>query len=179
VKVPLLIHDESRFPAGAVDDRPVTLVDLFPTLLEAAGVDRDSHPSQGLSLLSDEIPEDRAIVAEYYWPVQALGRYSEEDRSSARLDAFRRRLRSITVEDTKLVWGSDGSHELYDLSSDPEELEDLLSAADAPETEELERRLAETIARFESEVAITPASVRADDLDPDTREALRSLGYIQ
>jgi len=180
VRVPLLIHNPARFGEGTVDHRPVSLVDIFPTLLEAAGVEREGLPCQGLSLLSDEIPENRAILSEYYWPVQALGRYPEEDRSNTRLDAFRRRIRSITVEDAKLVWGGDGRHELFDLAADPDELVNLLaSREDAPELEVLEQRLVETVAALQGEVKVTPVSVRADELDEETREALRSLGYLQ
>jgi len=180
VRVPLLIHDAARPGAGTVDDRPVSLVDIFPTLLEVAGVKRDDMPCQGLSLLSDDIAEDRAILSEYYWPVQALGRYDEDDRSSTRLDAFRRRLRSITVEDAKLVWGGDGRHELFNLAADPGELVNLLDLeAGVRELDALEQRLAETVSALEDEIKITPESVRTDELDGETREALRSLGYLQ
>jgi len=179
VKIPLLIHYPPEFGGGAVDDRPVTLVDVLPTVLDATGIDRDDYPCQGLSLLSDEIPEDRAIITEYYWPVQAFKRYDDEQRESASLDLYRRRLRGITVNGRKLVWGGDGRHELFDLRSDPDELANLLAGGAAGDLGELEKRLSEAVGRFEDQVKVTPVRVRDDELNEETKEALRSLGYMQ
>ena len=180
VKIPLIIHNPPRFRQGVLDHSPVTLADLFPTVLDAAGVESSGYPCQGLSLLSERPPEDRAIISEYYWPVQALGRYSTEDRTSRHLDAHKRRIRSITVGSRKLVWGGDGKHELFDLDEDPEELVNLLDSEDGgDELRALEKRLAELVSSLESERKVVPVSVRTEELDEDTREALRSLGYLQ
>jgi len=180
VKIPLIIHNPPRFRQGSVDRRPVTLADIFPTVLDVAGVESSKYPCQGLSLLSGRLPEDRAILSEYYWPVQALGRYSAEERTSSRLDARKRRIRSITVGSRKLVWGGDGKHELFDLDRDPGELVNLLDREDGAHTlQEMEQRLAQILSRLESERTVVPVSVRTEELDEDTREALRSLGYLQ
>lgn len=180
VKIPLIIHDPPRFREGSLDHRPVTLVDIFPTALETAGIGTDDYPCQGLSLLSEGFTEERPILSEYYWPVQAFGRYGEANRASGRLDVFRRRIRSITVGGAKLVWGGDGRHEFFDLDADPGEVVNLLDReGSAGEAQALEQRLAEIVRRLESEMKVVPASVRADELDEDTREALRSLGYLQ
>ncbi|MBD3349410.1 MAG: sulfatase-like hydrolase/transferase [Candidatus Eisenbacteria bacterium] len=178
VRIPLIIHGPG-FDEGAVDRRPVTLADISPTLLDAAGIDRGSRCFQGLSLLTDSIPADRAIVSEYYRPVQALGRYDEEERASAALDPYRRRIRSITVEGRKLVRGSDGRRELYDLDVDPDERDNLLERpGEAGQLDALDRRLTETIDRLRSERAVAPEHVRTEELREETREALRSLGYL-
>ena len=112
--------------------------------------------------------------------MQALGRYGTEDRASRHLDAHKRRIRSITVGSRKLVWGGDGKHELFDLDEDPEELVNLLDSEDGgDELQTLEKRLAELVSSLESERKVVPVSVRTEELDEDTREALRSLGYLQ
>ena len=180
IKIPLIIHDPPRFSQGSVDRRRVTLADIFPTVLDAAGVESGRYPCQGFSLLSERFPEDRAILSEYYWPVQALGRYSDEDRTDYRLDARKRRIRSITVGSRKFVWGGDGKHELFDLDEDPDELVNLLDRENSAHTlQEMEQRLAEILSRLESERTVVPVSVRTEELHDDTREALRSLGYLQ
>lgn len=185
VRIPLVIHGPDWFGQGASDDRPISIADLFPTILEIAAVDTDSYGSQGLSLLSDDIPHDRAIVSEYYWPAQALGVFSEEDQSSARLDPHRRRIRSIIVEDRKLVWGSDGRHELYDLTDDPHEQSNLLQIGGqrTERSEELlrslEARLLSTLEDLEEERPVEPAGISPAELSEETREALRSLGYLR
>lgn len=180
VKIPLIIHDPPRFPQGSVDHRPVTLADIFPTVLDAAGVESGRYPCQGLSLLSEQLPEDRAILSEYYWPVQALGRYGAEDRASHRLNAHKRRIRSLTVGSTKLVWGGDGEHELFDLDEDPDELANMLDReGSAHALQVMEQRLAEVVSGLEAGRTVGPEDVRPEALDEATLEALRSLGYLQ
>ncbi|HEU0034864.1 MAG TPA: sulfatase [Kofleriaceae bacterium] len=49
IRVPLLVHDPARFPAGTIVDEGVEGVDVFPTLLDALGL--PSIPAiQGVSL---------------------------------------------------------------------------------------------------------------------------------
>ena len=81
----------------------------------------------------------------------------------------------MRVGDEKLIWASDGRHELYNLADDPDELEDL--AAVQPErVAALSARLEEIVAsRSMSSTDIrTPLSL----IDPETVENLRALGYI-
>ena len=178
--VPLIVSAPGRLPEGASDDRPVSLVDIFPTVLDMAGIDRGSHPNQGLSLTSDVVGPDRAMLSEYYFPEQAFGRYDPEDRESERLDPYRRRIRSLTAGDMKLVWGSDGTHEVYDLSVDPKEETNLLERGLGSDTlERLERVLMETVDLLEDESEVEPVSAATEELSEETKESLRSLGYIQ
>jgi hypothetical protein len=80
----------------------------------------------------------------------------------------------------KLIWGSDGRNELYDLTSDHGETANLLdSPAYADVARSMERRLLELVAKCEADrVEAAPAPQDAK-LDPATNEALRSLGYIR
>lgn len=180
VKIPLIIRYPGRFRPGSVDSRPVQLTDLFPTVLEAAGVEGDAYPNQGLSLLSDRFPGDRAVFTEYYWPAQALTCYDAEDRVDPALKPFKRRLRSVMTGDTKFIWGADGRHEMFDLAEDPGELVNLLDGGGNPDAlRVMEKQLAEAVSRFGADQKVTPEDIRPEGLDEATRDALRSLGYLQ
>ena len=44
------------------------------------------------------------------------------------LRPYLRRIRSLTRDGLKFIWGSDGKHELYDLDRDPDELTNLVDS---------------------------------------------------
>ncbi len=80
------------------------------------------------------------------------------------------------MEGDKLVWGSDGRHELYDLRRDPGEHENRITQA--PElAERLRVHLEDRVQELSD--ASTDAATDAQPPDPDALRALRSLGYIR
>jgi arylsulfatase A-like enzyme len=180
-RIPMIAWGRGLFPEGAVEDAPVQLTDVFPTVLEIAGVDAADFPTHGHSLVGDGAPDDRAVFTEYYYPSQVLSCYGKpEHRESPLLKPYLRRIRSITAGDMKFVWGSDGQHELYDLSNDPDELTDLI---DNPEyagvAADLEARLTEWVAEHGSQDTGAGFQNDTEELDEETKEALRSLGYLE
>jgi arylsulfatase A-like enzyme len=185
-RIPLVIRYPTLFAPGSTVESPVQLTDLFPTILTLAGVDPDEYPSHGRSLLDDLTP-DRAVLCEYYYPRQAIRGYRRlDDRKSPGLDPYRRRIRSLTAGGVKLIWGSDGRNELYDLGADPDERVDLIdSPAHSKVAAALQARLAELVDEHLSarrETLADPASrpeTPDAGLDEATREALRSLGYLE
>ena len=180
IRVPLIVRYPGGFGSASADGRPVQLTDIFPTVLEAAGVDRRAFPSEGLSLLSDRVPSDRAIFTEYYWPAQVLSCFDEADRSDPALQPYKRRLRSVISGGTKLIWASDGRNEMYDLADDPDELVNVWGGqGDSTATRGIESKLAEAVSRFGADREVTPEDVPTDGVDEATREALRSLGYLR
>jgi hypothetical protein len=104
VRVPFFL----RFPSGiepGIDSRPVELLDLAPTLLDAAGIPVPDR-FEGRSLLRKEGDADEASFAE------AL-------RSGGEQKAY-------VEDDWKLVFDVFlGKQSLYDLGTDPRELHDL------------------------------------------------------
>lgn len=65
--VPLVVKFPGNAHAGRKIERGVELVDVFPTLLEAAGIGRDGHELPGRSLfaeLADSTGEERALYSE-------------------------------------------------------------------------------------------------------------------
>ena len=139
VQVPLVLH------GGAFTDREdltdlVSLADLAPTLLDAAGV-------EALERHVEDLPDH---VYEY-------------DRS----------LRAIRTSEYKLIRGSDGSRELYHLTSDPAETRDVTD--EYPDVvADLEGRLDAWLEGFEH--AEAEDSV---ELGAERRERLEQLGYLQ
>jgi hypothetical protein len=123
-------------------------------------------------LAAGESPADRPVLAEYF-PIaehvwKAVGRrlrcdYHRAGRESA----------SLQKEGYKYVWSSSGDHELFDLAADPAEERSVLR--DRPEV----------AARLDAELKAWRTRLRAprreglpDVIDPATRKALESLGYV-
>lgn len=99
--VPFIISFPDKISAGTIIDKPVSLLDLYPTLLSYAGLPANSHnEGNDLSLWQD------SSSARHYPPV--LTTLSPENYS----------LRTHTY---RYIRYADGSQELYDHSSDPHE----------------------------------------------------------
>ena len=86
---------------------------------------------------------------------------------------YNRSLRAIRNHDWKLIRGSDGSIELYHVTEDPGELENLES--ERPEkVSELESELDRWLDSFEHADATGDA-----DMSDATKDRLEDLGYLQ
>jgi uncharacterized sulfatase len=138
---PLALVWSGKIPAGARDE-PVTPLDLFPTLLDYAGVPAPEGIA-GRSLrpcLSGQPPEERPLFGEFFelQPGQAArgGRGLERDLRALTVRAGRWKYalfladigvkvdpRSELVE----IERSSGDQSLFDLEADPEERADLFA----------------------------------------------------
>ncbi|MFT5467410.1 MAG: arylsulfatase A [Verrucomicrobiales bacterium] len=134
IRVPFLVRWPKIVPAGKVSDTPVCSVDLFPTILEIAGVaPPDDREIDGLSLVGHfesggEAQLDRDSLF-WHFPHyrHAPGPYS-----------------IIRRGDFKLIKFWTGIHELYDLKNDLSEANNL--AETMPEkVKELDRLLVEQL----------------------------------
>jgi arylsulfatase A-like enzyme len=121
VHVPLLVRLPDGRGAGGVVQRPVSSIDLFPTVLELLEVPLP-EPAPGLSLVSamdGEEPPVRAIFSEATQPTQGL-----EDRfrwgNQLKTKAIRKG-RWKLIQAPYLQY-----EELYDLAADPAERTNLL-----------------------------------------------------
>ena len=158
VHVPLLVKQPQQTRGERVDGK-VQLVDILPTLLEAAGI---SVPAgvQGASLWH---PRDTAFAELYRdrWIVEEHG------------ERFDRDLVSYEEDRWKLIRRSEGSDELYELQ-----------VGTASERERLVNRpeLTERLAlQLDSMLAELPrADTRSGPApDPEQLERLRDLGYVE
>jgi len=112
VEVPLAIRWPGTIRAGQVCDAMVSNVDIFPTLCDLAGIETP-RGVQGRSLrplLEGRRPEDwrNYVVSEYY----SKQRWANP-------------IRMVQTDRWKYVRYRRWGEELYDLASDPDELENL------------------------------------------------------
>jgi arylsulfatase A-like enzyme len=168
-RVPLLLR-HPHLP-DAVVRRPVQSVDLFPTVLEAAGFDPEPGERYAVSLCarSDRRP---VLVTEYLEPdLTRFNRFRGFDPAP-----FDRELRALRHDGWKYIWSSDGQEELFDLTGDPGETRNLASAAAS----------AERLFHFRSLHKEWQAGTRRDGvgeraevaLEEDVAMSLRALGYF-
>ncbi|QLD90129.1 sulfatase [Natronomonas salina] len=174
--VPLVCHG-GAFTGGAGNaDALVQLSDLVPTLLDAAGIDDPTlrEQCQGPSFHPEADAEERdAVYAEYVAPQPSMERLEERfDGIPESVREYDRSLRAIRTREYKLIRGSDGLEELYDVVEDPGERTDL-SATHRDRVTALGERLESWHGSFEHAEADGEVEV-----DADTERRLESLGYM-
>jgi arylsulfatase B len=123
IRVPFLLRWQGKLPAGAVEHRAVSSLDLFATALAAAGA-KSAQPMDGVNLLPLlTAPVAAPIHQRLYWRVGPQA--------------------ALRVGDWKLHRGrNDPSWQLFHLSDDPGEVNDL--AGKHPE------RLAELVTAWQA-----------------------------
>jgi arylsulfatase A-like enzyme len=172
--VPLLMSYPRLRKSGIKISSIVSLIDVLPTVLELIGCDLcDYQEIQGKSLLpfnGKEVHDH--IFAEFGRPQYMLkrlaARYPQHDFSR-----YDRGLRCIRTKDFKLIVGSDGVEELYHLTSDPGETNNLIE--EHPKQANLLRfDLEDWLASFKP----TPASLPTEEDDRVIVKNLRDLGYF-
>ena len=164
--VPLVIFDPGGDGIGRTISRPVSLIDVLPTLLERRGIPVPDQV-QGRSLWpfsgpgTDDDADDRPIYSEGTFfanrPVGTLIQTLREGRWKLVLDRLR---------DTK---------ELYDLRRDPGETRNLLHS----EAEVAARLYRKLLHRYNANLEIFDSGRRpAAAPGADKLRELRSLGYV-
>ncbi|MAE69615.1 MAG: hypothetical protein CME06_03995 [Gemmatimonadetes bacterium] len=153
IRVPLVLSGlESEHRWGAIESKPVGLIDLATTLLAAAGLEDRALGGQNLS---------RPIREDSYLCENML--YNEDLSTGAlRGDRF-----SVREGSWKAIFGRSDGVELYHSDEDPNEERDLAS-----EHPEIVARLAERRSRL----ATLDRSLGA--LGRHERNALNALGYL-
>ncbi len=169
--VPFIAHGGSFSDRGA-DDSLVQLTDIAPTLVEETNIDADAllDQAQGASVFGDR---REYAIAEYVSPQPS--RESIEKRVGDphdRMDEFDRSLRAIRDDDHKLIRGSDGSRELYDVAEDPHETVDISDERPGI-VDDLESRLDTWVNSFD-----VTSTGETNDVDQQTQQRLEDLGYI-
>jgi arylsulfatase A-like enzyme len=174
LRVPLIFHA----PDGRLASRRVASivehVDLLPTVLALVeGVEASDDPISGRSLvplLRGEPPrapraafgQRGAIPRE-----DEVRRLPQEDPGDLDGQQF-----ALTEARWKLLQHTAGPDRLYDLASDPYESRDLLAEGEAPQAERLRRALDERLRSLRRTTPLAP------EVDSETAEELRALGYV-
>jgi len=171
VRVPMLIRLPDAEHGGQRVVHPVSLMDIVPTLAELLGEPGLAEGAAGLSLVpllsSDDDPGFGARALSTRWNRKKYYHPLEASRGNLNV--------AVREGSWKAIWNAaSGSVELYDLSRDPHERRDR--SAERPE---LAARLG-ALARDHAEPCLSaaPRAAGPPELDPDTRERLRELGYI-
>jgi arylsulfatase A-like enzyme/Tfp pilus assembly protein PilF len=157
LRVPLIFSAPERLPRGRVVERPVSLVDVVPTVLQLLG---EPVPTDldGADLTRAAAPEARPLYFETIATMTLHG--------WAPLLGVRRGDHKYTLAPQP---------ELYDLRADPGELDNLHDAQP-----DLAASLHEELARLVGGDPLLAAPMTANlAMDDDTRQRLASLGYVQ
>jgi arylsulfatase A-like enzyme len=175
IHVPLLLLVSGQSTRTDIR-RPVSLVDLGPTLLDLVGI---SAPSsfEGGSLAS---AMGRARPPGFFEKLVGKRQRDVPPAYSELLQVPDQKptiaaapLRSVVVGTHKLIVHPDGTTEAYDLAADPGETNP--SALTAPDRSALQ----ETIARMREQTSRSAAPAPTAALDVNTTERLRLWKYIQ
>jgi arylsulfatase A-like enzyme len=194
LRVPYVV----KLPAGGLTGRrelPVRHVDLLPTVLDVAGVPAGSYAGPGSSILK-RLAKGRAVEPFFSYSeadARCISRMAVVDERFKYIYTPNRLIDRLLAQSPLFVDNECSRHppcsrvqaeELYDLSSDPSEQTNLMKG-------ELARVPAAALERLRAELTthlnVAPAykhrlafgSGSPDGLDDATREALRSLGYVQ
>lgn len=173
IRIPLIVKWPGQSPKGRVSAQ-VSQVDIFPTVLAAAGV--EPPPTDGINLIqfvndTKASRTRRRLISENAW----RGPSEWSRKVSIRTEKLKY-LVTIAGPPGREPEESDvRSEELYDLMEDPMERTNLASGSSS-DIEAFRRELA----NYLGEARQGRASRRTEDIleDETTRERLRSLGYI-
>lgn len=159
VRVPLIIWYPNKIKGGKVIRSAVRSIDILPTVLDYAGI--KAHPDiQGISLrpLIEGKKEDLNLVA-YTETLAPYYHFSWSPLESVRYSGY--------------LYIHAEPEELYDLNTDPQELNDLSQSEP--------KKLAQMRALYEAEKKRikNPNELKSElKVDSETEERLRALGYI-
>lgn len=171
LRVPLVLHYPPKVPAGR-ESRPVSNLDLYPTLLSLASIESPSVPG-ALSVSLLEPRSERSRYASYLAVPTAP--FEMVRRQVPGFDPARyvRALRAIERDRKKLIYASDQRHELYDLAVDPHETRNIFSREP-----ELAAALTDSLRQM-LERTRRPAAARSAGapFSEQQKELLKSLGY--
>ncbi len=137
IRVPMVVRWPGRIRAGSVSNHPSALWDVMPTMCELAGAETPSG-IDGISMLP-ALGGDSSAQKEHehlYWELHELG-----GRQAVRSGKWKAVRYNVSMDRNKQV-------ELYDLSEDPGEKNDL-----AEEKPELARRMRELMSKARTESA--------------------------
>lgn len=125
--VPFIVVAPGITTGGTTNDQPISLVDLYPTLTELAGLDLPVHV-EGRSVIP--LIEDPGRKRPY-----AFLSYGPENTA-------------VQTETMRYIRYEDGSEELYDHANDPHE---WINLAGSEEYAQLKDSLKEMVLKFQSE----------------------------
>jgi len=178
IRVPLIVKwpIDSLVRPTRIED-PVSLIDLFPTILEVVGL--PSAGTQGETLArflepSKPVRSGTSVSEVIWWASAQTG-----EQTGKKIALRSRNLKYIATFQGEpgddLTIGKMVQEELYDLTADPEEKNNLETSNDMAAFREALRAHLEQARRFRADRESGGTVV----VDESIREQLKALGYIQ
>ncbi|MGH7797288.1 MAG: sulfatase family protein [Candidatus Binatia bacterium] len=173
IHVPLIMSWPAGLPRGRRVPGLVSLTDVVPTLVELLQLEEEGSDTQGTSLIPFDGREYHDhVFAEFGRPHYMLkrlqSRFPGDDFSR-----FDKGLRCIRTEQFKLIVGSDGTEEFYDLATDPGEICNLSGKQPKVAVE-----LRDTLANWGCSMENFTATGKEPDENESVRRSLQKLGYF-
>jgi arylsulfatase A-like enzyme len=176
LKVPLIIKfPDSRFKGRRINDI-VSLVDIFPTVLEETGIDYSTRDIDGQSLfplITGKEKGDRTFLADIASNV--LGSHIPQRIARNRGREKLILSKQYSPEDLSFFVSPPydlGPVELYDLALDPEERQNI-----ADERSQLANQIIQNIDAIYKDVK--KRKTRKLEMDEELKKQLKALGYIR
>ncbi len=170
IRVPLLVHSPQRRWKSRLVPEIVRLVDLAPTIADLADSSMDGQkiPVAGQSLV------DLLHGRNDAWQVsEAFSQRRPADQRRIDLGWTPGEVVATRSLQRKLILGTEGPCELFDLTTDPFELDNTCDPTD-PAIAELIRVLAEGFELMQSQ----GEDVQSGTASPEVIEELKALGYL-
>jgi len=139
-RVPLIVVAPGVTTAGAQCDRPISLLDIYPTLVELCGLPAPPQPLDGTSLAPLLVDPGAS-------------------RERPALTTYLRGNHAVSGQRYRLIHYADGAEELYDLATDPHEWTNL---AGHPQQRTVRDRLAQWLPSTNAPDAPTKAAYKFD-----------------
>jgi len=174
MRVPLVIRYPEWFSPECRRAEIVQTNDIVPTILEGLGVDwQYKNEGQGTSFLNGS--SRTAAFCETDNPEMMIDRWLNRNNDLKRIDFqhYFRDLTAMRTKEDKLIEASDGLHEFYQLSPDPQESQNLFDL----QSEVVKKRMAELVKWRETLKPHPVSSNHQSGFDKTTWEKMRALGY--
>lgn len=173
VLVPLIMHEKGRLPEGKKVDGMVKTLDIAPTILDLLGIPR-GRDMQGTSLLPflNRPVKEEPVLLETMLPY-----YESEDIHDipVKLTGFRTPEWKLVYAILEKKSGKAYVGQLYHVARDPLELFDVFDE----NRETFDRLMTEMIALTKKCSPKGPPKNTSMTMDSDTKEKLKSLGYLK
>jgi arylsulfatase len=163
INIPLVVKlPKSR--TKKVVERNVNLIDIMPTILHLLGIESPKN-IVGKSLLEEEKiflwRDEISLMQDPDYDFAELNRHST--------------LKAIRTPEWKYIYNfKNKTEQLYNITSDPSELKNLIN-----EEENRSKRLKEELFNWITEAKKYPTKKKGFQLTPKEKEKLKGLGYIQ
>lgn len=176
IHVPLIFHFPSGENSPWIENKPVELVDIFPTIAGLLGVDlpTEAGKGRGRSLVAELSREEGTFTRDRMEEKLAFSRRTPLDDPDELGETWEPGdLYCLQDGNFKYFYRTEGEPEFYDLRTDPHETNNLVGKGG-----ECESALRAAILDRINEVTPTGEDFGPVLVDWKTKESLRALGYL-